>query len=283
MTTAYASTTTLAAIRAASPCEEGWRKLLGVLGKTSADDEPLDLLTVLDSNGLDDALWVLSYAMPDDRLARHFQAWCAEQVLHLFEAERPDDARVRDQIAMLRNDEADDAARKAARKAGATKASWNEDSKELKVTYAANKTSSAKIQEAIAKKGYDTQDLTGDDKAYDNLHSCCKYDRKGSVAEAPKKCCDEATCKMDPKSCKDNKACADKGCCKSAGMDKDGAKKCCASADGKMKCGTGMSSCKHDQVSADAKKCCDEANCGMDPKACKASKSCAGKDCCKSS
>ena len=114
MTTAYASTTTLAAIRAASPCEEGWRKLLGALGKTSADDEPLDLLTVLDSNGLDDALWVLSYAMPDDRLARHFQAWCAEQVLHLFEAERPDDARVRDQIAMLRNDEADDATRAAA-------------------------------------------------------------------------------------------------------------------------------------------------------------------------
>ncbi len=113
----YASTTTLAAIRAASPCEEGWRKLLGHLGKTTADDEPLDLLTVLDSNGLDDALWVLSYAMPDDRLARHFQAWCAEQVLHLFEAERPDDTRVRDQIAMLRNDEADDAARAAARAA----------------------------------------------------------------------------------------------------------------------------------------------------------------------
>lgn len=123
MTMAYASTTTLAAIRAASPCEDGWRKLLGALGKTSADDEPLGLLTVLDSNGLDDALWVLSYAMPDDRLARHFQAWCAEQVLHLFESERPDDARVRDQIAMLRNDEVDDAARDAARDA-AWAAAW---------------------------------------------------------------------------------------------------------------------------------------------------------------
>ena len=119
----YASTTTLAAIRAASPCEDGWRKLLGSLGKTGADDEPLDLLTVLDSNGLDDALWVLSYAMPDDRLARHFHAWCAEQVLHLFEAERPNDTRVRDQIAMLRNDEADDAARAAAR-AAARDAAW---------------------------------------------------------------------------------------------------------------------------------------------------------------
>jgi hypothetical protein len=113
----YTSTTTLAAIRAQSPCEDGWRTLLAHLGKTAADDEPLPLLTVLNSNGLDDALWVLSCAMPDDRLARHFQAWCAEQVLHLFERERPNDKRVRHQIATLINDRADAAARDAARDA----------------------------------------------------------------------------------------------------------------------------------------------------------------------
>ena len=111
---AYKSTTTLAAIRAASPCESGWKKLLAALGKTKADSEPLDLLTVLDSNGLDDALWVMSFAMPDARLARHFQAWCAEQVLHIFEAVRPDDRRVRDQIEMLRRDDATKAERDAA-------------------------------------------------------------------------------------------------------------------------------------------------------------------------
>ena len=110
----YHSTTTLNAIRKASPCENGWLKLLKHLGKTKADDEPLDLLTVLDSNGLDDALWVMSYAKPDDRLARHFQAWCAEQVLHIFEAARPDDSRVRDQIEMLRRDDATKAERDAA-------------------------------------------------------------------------------------------------------------------------------------------------------------------------
>ncbi len=115
--TEYQSTTTLNRIRCAQPCADGWQKLLDHLGKTSADDEHLDLLTVLDSNGLDDALWVLSYAMPDDRLARHFQAWCAEQVLPIFEAERPGDMRVRDQIAMLRNDGALAAARDAARAA----------------------------------------------------------------------------------------------------------------------------------------------------------------------
>ena len=116
-------TTTLNAIRAASPCMDGWEKLLSHLGKTKADDEPLPLLTILDSNGLDDALWVLSRAMqPEhDRLLRHLQAWCAEQVLHLFEAKRPGDTRVRDQIATLRNDAAThderDAALDAARDA----------------------------------------------------------------------------------------------------------------------------------------------------------------------
>ena len=114
MKLAYKSTTTLAAIRAASPCESGWKKLLAALGKTKADSEPLDLLTVLNSNGLDDALWVMSFAMPDARLERHFQAWCAEQVLHIFEAVRPDDRRVRDQIEMLRRDDATKAERDAA-------------------------------------------------------------------------------------------------------------------------------------------------------------------------
>jgi hypothetical protein len=124
----YESTTTLARIRAANPCQDGWTRLLAYLGKTKADDEPLPLLTVLDSNGLDDALWVLSFAMPDDRLARHFQAWCAEQVLHIFEAERPNDTRVRNQIAMLRNDDAADSERAAARdaaRAAARTAAWD--------------------------------------------------------------------------------------------------------------------------------------------------------------
>ena len=104
----YQSSTTLNRIRAAGFCESGWRKLLAHLGKTAADDEPLALLTVLDSNGLDDVLWVLSYAMPDDRLARHFQAWCEEQALDFLEALYPDDNRIRDRtrdrIAKIRQD-----------------------------------------------------------------------------------------------------------------------------------------------------------------------------------
>jgi hypothetical protein len=113
MTAPYHSITTLNEIRAHSPCTGGWEKLLRRLGKTQADDEPLPLLTILESNGLDDALWCLR-AESLDRLSRHFQAWCAEQVLHIFEAERPNDVRIRDRIAMLRNDDATEAERAAA-------------------------------------------------------------------------------------------------------------------------------------------------------------------------
>jgi len=77
-------TTTLNAIREHSPCADGWTKLLGHLGKTKADDEPLPLLTVLDSNGLDDTLWCLRTRPDLDRLWRLYAVWCARQVQHLM-------------------------------------------------------------------------------------------------------------------------------------------------------------------------------------------------------
>ena len=49
--------TTLNRIRECSPCTDGWETLLKYLGKTKPDDEPLPLLRILDSNGLDHALW----------------------------------------------------------------------------------------------------------------------------------------------------------------------------------------------------------------------------------
>ena len=112
----YDQTLTLNMIRAHGPCEGGWSKLLRGLGKTKADDEPLTIYTVYEINGFDDALWCLR-ALPNDRLSRHFQAWCAEQVLPIFEREHPKDMRVRDQIAMLRNDTASDEDRSAVRDA----------------------------------------------------------------------------------------------------------------------------------------------------------------------
>jgi len=72
---------------------------------------------------------------------------------------------------------------KASKKAGASTASWDADKQMLTVSFDAAKTSSSSIQQAIAKTGYDTQDFTGDDDAYNNLHGCCQYDRKASAKD----------------------------------------------------------------------------------------------------
>jgi hypothetical protein len=76
--------TTLNAIRAHRPCADGWAKLLCHLGKTQADDEPLAITTILDSNGLHDALWCLRAVTGHDREIRLLAVWCARQVKHLM-------------------------------------------------------------------------------------------------------------------------------------------------------------------------------------------------------
>ena len=67
---------------------------------------------------------------------------------------------------------------KAATSAGASLAKWNVDTKVLTITYDATKTDSKKIQSKIAEAGYDTQDATASDAAYNKLDECCQYDRK---------------------------------------------------------------------------------------------------------
>lgn len=84
--------TTLNKIRAHTPCADGWTKLLEHLGKTKADDERLDLLTVLDSNGLDDTLWCFCAVDGYDREIRLYGVWCARQVQHLMTDQRSIDA-----------------------------------------------------------------------------------------------------------------------------------------------------------------------------------------------
>ena len=84
--------TTLNQIRDESPCADGWKKLLAHLGKTQADDEALSIITILNSNGLDDALWCLRAVKGHDREIRLYAAWCAKQVQHLMIDQRSIDA-----------------------------------------------------------------------------------------------------------------------------------------------------------------------------------------------
>ncbi len=76
--------TTLNKIRSHNPCREGWQKLMKSLGKTRGDDEPVSLLAVLDSNGLDDAIWCLQAVDGVDSKARLFAVACAREVQHLL-------------------------------------------------------------------------------------------------------------------------------------------------------------------------------------------------------
>ena len=85
-------TTTLHRIRKHSPCEPGWRKLLAHLGKTRADDEPLPFAVIIDSNGLDDALWCCRAEPQHAKEWRLFAVRCARRVQHLMTDPRSVDA-----------------------------------------------------------------------------------------------------------------------------------------------------------------------------------------------
>ena len=67
---------------------------------------------------------------------------------------------------------------KAALDAGATTATWDKTTKLLALTFDANKTSTDKIETAIAGVGYDTEHKVATEEAYKKLDECCQYDRK---------------------------------------------------------------------------------------------------------
>jgi hypothetical protein len=76
--------TTLKKIKANDPCEPGWDKLLAALSKTEADDEPIELSFILQSNGFNDTLWVLRAVDGYEKEMRLFAVFCARQVQHLM-------------------------------------------------------------------------------------------------------------------------------------------------------------------------------------------------------
>jgi hypothetical protein len=100
-------TTTFKRLKEAGACESGYKKLGEALGGITAygKDTPITLLQILESNGLDDALWAFkAVAELEDgkRIARLFACDCAERVLHIFEREHPHDKRPRQAIEVAR-------------------------------------------------------------------------------------------------------------------------------------------------------------------------------------
>ncbi|MFZ9388082.1 MAG: heavy-metal-associated domain-containing protein [Chitinophagaceae bacterium] len=125
---------------------------------------------------------------------------------------------------------------KAAKQAGAKEASWNKETKQLTVTYQSSSTNTAKIQQAVAARGYDNVGFKTSEEAYSKLPGCCKYDREAAAAAMGSMDC-----------CKDGK-------CSMPGHD---GKDCCKKSDAKMDC------CKDGKCSMpghDGKDCCKKAD-----------------------
>lgn len=80
-------TITLNKIKKQGPCNKGWKILLK--SKSGLDyNEPFPLSDILDSNGLEDALWALRCIPEYSKLWRKYAVWCARQILHLMEDPR---------------------------------------------------------------------------------------------------------------------------------------------------------------------------------------------------
>jgi copper chaperone CopZ len=61
---------------------------------------------------------------------------------------------------------------------GIKKVNWSQENLLLSVKFNSARVQLVEIKQAIAKAGYDTDNFKASDEAYNNLHYCCKYDRK---------------------------------------------------------------------------------------------------------
>jgi hypothetical protein len=121
-------TTTLNRLREAQACADSYARLMKKLGGASFDhDAPINLLTILEHNGVDDCIWSLRATEQDcDTVARLMAADFAEAVLPLFERECPNNDRPRKAIEAARAfaQGQTSAAANAAASAAASAAAW---------------------------------------------------------------------------------------------------------------------------------------------------------------
>ena len=66
----------------------------------------------------------------------------------------------------------------AVKASGATSSYWDAKTQMLKVSYDPSKTNTDALAKKIASVGHDTEKYKADDKVYNSLPECCKYERK---------------------------------------------------------------------------------------------------------
>ena len=97
-------TTTLNRIRKFSPCVTGWKTLNKHLGSDFDADQEINLLTILESNGVQDMLWCLRTTIQDSKkVTSQLAIEFAEISLPVFEERYPEDHRPRRAIQAARD------------------------------------------------------------------------------------------------------------------------------------------------------------------------------------
>ncbi len=66
---------------------------------------------------------------------------------------------------------------------GVKSAVWNVDTHMLSLIFDERKTTLPSIHESVAAVGHDTKEIMASEKAYENLHPCCKYRDENVVKE----------------------------------------------------------------------------------------------------
>ena len=93
--------TTLKKLREAGACEDRYAHLVEALeaeyavGTSYPDNKPIFLTTILDTNGLDDVLWIPERALSGDHIERRYRLFavaCCQEILHLMKDQRSRDA-----------------------------------------------------------------------------------------------------------------------------------------------------------------------------------------------
>jgi mercuric ion binding protein len=80
----------------------------------------------------------------------------------------------------------------AVKEEGATNATWDQKTKLLTLTFNPSKTSLDAFGKKLASVGHDTENYRADDKVYEALPACCKYERAAAAQKA------DYTCPMHP-------------------------------------------------------------------------------------
>jgi len=99
-------TTTLYRLRKFRACKDRYAHLVSKLGPEWGDQDEINLLDILEHNGIDDCLWAFRAAVkhPEgDQVMRLMAADFAEAVLSIYEKEYPSDTRPRKAIQAARD------------------------------------------------------------------------------------------------------------------------------------------------------------------------------------